>query len=592
MVFFKRFKLPFVNIPRLLEFSFFYRKQIVTLFLLSLFSSAFFLIGPYLSKLFMDEAFIGRNLKKFLNLSCFGVIIFIFSTAIRVFGDIVRNRIAIKLRLSLTSKFIRKFYSLDMSFFQSKSVGENIYRLSGIEGIAGFILEQCPSLLVDIVKLPIILGVSLWLNIHMTIFLIVLSPLFLLRSVYLQKKLRPIYEQMWETSALISKKVHEAFSRILLVKAFGLESYQRHVYIKYLIENIRLRLKSFRWGLVNSVTSSFLSKAIYGAIALYGGWLIIKGRLTIGSYTAVILYLTQLGGLLESFTHKFEYFMQQAVSFEKFFEIMELEPKIKDTPGAKSLTSIKGEIKFNNVYFGYQPDKPIFKGINFAIPPFSWVAIAGSSGCGKTTLANLILRLYDPQEGRIFLDGLDLKDIKLKSLRENIAIVTQQPLLFDLSIKENIGYGIRGISQERVEQAARIAAVSDFINQLPQGYDTLIGEDACCLSGGLKQRIALARAVSRNPDLLVLDEATSSVDSLTEEKIFKALRQKRQGLSTIIISHRLFSVREADRIYFLTKEGTIEEGKHSQLLKASQSYKDFFNNQMETKNEDKISLST
>jgi len=436
--------------------------------------------------------------------------------------------------------------------------------------------------LVDIFKLPIILGVSLWLNARITIIFLILSPLFILPNAYLQKKLKPLYEEIWKHGAKLSKHIHEVFSRILIIKAFGLESYQRRIYTKSLINNIRWRIKSFRWTIISSLSSSFLSKAIFGGIALYGGWLIIEGRMTIGSYTAVMLYLNQLGGLFMSLGDRFGHFIQQTVSFDKFFEVMDIQPQVKDIEGAKILRSIKGEIRFKDVWFGYQKEKAIFRKLDLSIPAFSWVAIVGPSGCGKTTLANLILRLYEPWEGGILLDEFDLKTIKSSSLREKIAIATQEPLLFDVSIRENISYGLKGISQDGIEASAGIASVHDFITQLPHGYDSFIGEDACRLSQGLKQRIALARAILRNTHLLILDEATSSVDSLTEEKIFRALRQKRQGLSTIIISHRLFSIKDADRIYFL-ENGKIGEGTHAQLLSESKSYRDFFHNQMEEK---------
>lgn len=561
-----------------IKFFFPYKKQILLLFLLSLFSSSLALTGPYLSKLFIDKAFIDKNLAKFLNLSILGAVLFVFSMLVKVAGDIVKNRIAIKLKLNLARRFIRKFYSLDISFFQSKSVGENVYRLSDVSNVAKFILEQCPRLLGDIFKLPIILGVSLWINTQMGVFLLILSPLFFLHSVYLQKKLKPIYEELWKHSALVSKKIYEAFSRVLIIKAFGLESYQKRIYLKSWIKNIRWSIKSFRWAIISSLNSSFLSKAIYGAIALYGGWLIIKGRMTLGSYTAVMLYLKQLGGLLESLSHNFEYLVQETISFNKFFEVMNAQSKIKNAQEARVLQSIKGEIQFNNVWFGYN-GKTVIKRLSFKIPPCSWTGIAGPSGSGKTTLINLILRLYDPEDGRIYLDGLDLREISLSSLREKITIATQQPLLFDVSIKENISYGLRNIREEKIIEAAKIACVHDFISQLPQGYDTFIGEDAYRLSQGLKQRIAIARAILRNPDLLILDEATSSVDSFTEERIFKALRQRRQGLSTIIISHRLFSIKDAERIYFLREDGRLEEGIHSQFLSESAAYRDFFHNQ-------------
>jgi ATP-binding cassette subfamily B protein len=294
-----------------------------------------------------------------------------------------------------------------------------------------------------------------------------------------------------------------------------------------------------------------------------------------------MLYIAQLGAILGSLGYKLEYFTQGTILLEKFFEVMNLEPRIKDLPGAVNIRFLKGEIHFNDVWFGYQQNRPILKGVNFTIPPSFWISIVGPSGCGKTTLVNLILRLYEPSRGKVLLDGLDLRLIRLESLRKKIAIATQQPFLFDVPIKENIAYGLKGVSEEQITQAAKAACVHDFIEQLPKGYDTLIGEDACRLSQGLKQRIAIARAIARDPDLLILDEATSSVDSPTEERIFKALREKRQGLSTIVVSHRLFSIKDADRIYFFRQDGNIEEGTHSQLLFASPLYRDFFQNQQE-----------
>ena len=558
-----------------------YTKQILFLSLLSLISSSFLLVSPFLSKLFMDDAFLARNLSRFLHLSVWGVVIFALSTLFKVVEDVVENKIAIKLKLNFTDRFIRKLYSFDVDFLQSKSIGENVYRLADAATSVDFMVQQCPNLLVDLFKLVIILGISLWISLPMTLFLLLLSPLFLVHSLYIQKKLNPIYQELWNQSAKLSKEIHEAFSKILIIKVFGLESYQRHTYLKSLINNIRLTIKSFRWSVINSLGSSFLSKAVYGAVTLYGGWLIIKGRLTIGSYTAAMLYLMQIGGLLGSLSSRFEYFTKELISLERFFEIMDKEPGIKDSPGAKKLESISGVIQFKNVWFSYPQKKPIFQALNLEVPPHSWIGIVGPSGCGKSTLINLMLRLYEPQQGEVFLDGMDLRTLRLNSLRKNIAIATQQPFLFDVSIRENIGYGLKNLTQEEIEESARIACLDDYIKELPQGYDSLIGEDACCLSQGLKQRVAIARAIARKPDLLIFDEAASSVDSFTEEKMLRALRQKRQGLSTIIISHRLSSVKDADKIYFLNKDAMIEEGAHSQLLLESAAYRDFFQNQIE-----------
>ncbi|MCX5699018.1 MAG: ABC transporter ATP-binding protein [Candidatus Omnitrophica bacterium] len=547
--------------------------------LLKLVSNGFLLASPFLSKLYMDDAFLARNLGKFLRISVWGASIFILSALFLALEDILKNKTLIKLKLNFVNKFIRKFYSLELEFFQSKSVGENAYRLADIDAQADFVVEQCPRLLVDLFKLVIILGISLWVNLPMTVFLLLLSPLFLIHSFYIQRKLNPIYKELWKSHAKLSKKIHEAFSRILIIKAFGLEPGQRHAYLRSLIKNIRLGIKSFRWSLLNSLNSSFLSKAVYGIVTIFGGWLIIKGRLTIGSYTAAMLYLMQLGGLLESLSYRFEYIAKESVALERFLEIMDRQPKIKDLPGVRSLGSLKGFIQFKNVTFGYQQKKLIFKGLNLDILPQAWIAIVGPSGCGKTTLINLILRLYEPNQGELFLDGIDLKMIRLNDLRKNIAIATQQPLLFDVSVRENISGGLKKITPEEVEGAARIACLDDYMKELPRGLDTLIGEDACLLSHGLKQRVALARAIARKPGLLILDEAMSSVDVFTEEKILLALRQKRRDLSTIIISHRLFTVKDAERIYFLKGDSLIEEGTHAELISKSQPYQDFFKNQ-------------
>jgi ABC-type multidrug transport system fused ATPase/permease subunit len=556
-----------------------YTKQLIFLVLLELVSSSFLLVSPFLSKLYMDDAFLARNFNRFVHISAWGAVIFILSTLFLVLEDIVKNKISVKLKINFVNKFIRKFYSFELEFFQSKTVGENAYRLADIDLQTDFIVEQFPHFLVDLFKLVIILGVSLWVNLPMTLFLLLLSPVFLIHSFYIQRKLNPIYEELWDYGAKLSKKIHEAFSKILIIKALGLESQQRHIYLKFLIANIRLKIKSFRWSLINSLNSSFLSKAVYGIVTLFGGWLIIKGRLTIGSYTAVMLYLMQLGGILESLSYRFAYLARESVSLSKFLEIMDSQAGIMDLPGASSLQSIPGVIQFKNVTFGYQQKKPIFNGLNLEFPSQLWIGIVGPSGCGKSTLVNLILRLYEPRQGKILLDGMDLRMIRLGSLRKNMAIATQHPLLFDLSIRENISCGLKNITQEEIKEAARTACLDDYIKELPQGYDTLIGEDAYLLSHGLKQRVALARAIVRKPGLLILDEAISSVDLFTEEKILRVLRQKRLNLSTIVISHRLFTIKDADRIYFLKGDSVVEEGTHTQLLAQSQSYRDFFKNQ-------------
>jgi len=557
----------------------YYPGQLWLLVFLKLISASFLLVAPFLSKLYMDEAFLSENFGKFLVISVFGIGVFILSTVFLALEDLARNRLMMRLKFNFANKLIRKLCSLELAFFRSRSTGESVYRLSNLDVPTDFLVEQYPCFLVDLLKLIVVLVVSFWVNWYMTLALLILAPLFLKQRFYLQSKLRPIYTSLWESTAKLSKKIHESFSRVMVIKALGLEPYQRHGYLKLLVENIRLNIEGFRWSVFYSLNSSFLSKAVYGAVMLLGGWFIIKGKISVGSYTAAMLYLMQVGALMESLSYRFEHIAKESVSIEKFMEVMDSQPGIRNCPGSARIDAVNGAVSFKNVVFGYNAATPVFNGLNMRINPSGWTAIVGPSGCGKTTLINLLLRFYDPWQGQIFLDGRDLKDIRLEDLRMHIALAPQEPLLFDVSLRENIVCGRKNISQGQIDEAVRIACLDGFIKDLPQGYDTLAGEEACILSYGFKQRLSLARAIAGNPGLLVLDEAISSVGALIEERILKALREKRQGAATIIISHRLLAAKDAQRVYFINNGGLVTEGTHIELMSVNPQYREFFSNQ-------------
>jgi ABC-type multidrug transport system fused ATPase/permease subunit len=557
-----------------------YAGKMLVLVGFGLLSAVFFLVGPYLSKPYIDQSFLNKDLTVFIKITLIGIAIFLVSTASSLTEEVIKKRISIKVKLSLARKFIGKLYSLDYGFFQSKSTGESLYRISDIDMVAQFMLNDLPRLVVDFFSLLAILSIALFVDFRLTIMLVILSPAFILQSIYIRRKVVPIYNEIWKSNANLSKKVQEAFAKIQIIKAFRLEKFQDRYYIKLLIQNIRLGLKSFRWFIVSSLTSTFLAEAICGALSIYGGWLIIKGKLSLGSYTAVMLYIGQFATLLQSLSSHFEFVMQQSVSIDKFFEVMEMQPRIRDLPQAQKIASCRGGVFFAGATFGYEEAKPVVSNLNLKIPEGVWAGIAGPSGCGKTTLINLLLRMYELWDGRVTIGDRDIREIKLDSLRERVAIATQEPLLFDLSIRENIGYGLKHPGEEKITEAVRLVLADDFIRGLPQGYDTLLGENACHLSQGYKQRIALARAIVRDSDLLILDEATSSIDSATEEKILRSLRQRRQGRTTLIVSHRLSTIKDAEKIYFFLPDGKVEEGGHEELLEKSPAYREFFANQM------------
>ncbi|MGD0336682.1 MAG: ABC transporter ATP-binding protein [Candidatus Omnitrophota bacterium] len=576
--------LPKNNYPKFfqsLRFFLPYRRRIILLIGLEILSAAFLLAGPYFSKFYIDKAFLNKNMAAFLKITIFGAAVFLVSSVATLTRDIIKKKSSSRIKINLAGKFIKHLFSLDLSFFQSHSIGENFYRISDIDTISHFIAEDIPALVADLFKLTAIFSISLFLDYRLAAAMVILSPFFFLQSFKIRKKLRSLYEELWKSQIKLSKRLQEGLSRILVIKAFSLERLQRYAYMRFLIENIRLSLKIFRWSTFKSLATNIFSRLAYGMIALYGGWLIIKGSLSLGTYTAAMLYIGQIGILLEGFASRFEYFMQKTVAVEKFLEIVETTPGIKDSVDAVVIPSLSRDIVFDSVTFGYSADRPVFRNLNLRIPLGKWVGIAGPSGCGKTTLLNLILRLYEPQAGRILIGGYDIRNIKMDSLREKVAIATQEPLLFDLSIRENIAYGLSFLSDEGLYQALEVVRAGGFVKTLAQGIHTNIGENAAILSQGYKQRIALARAIVRNPELLLLDEATSSIDSQSEEGIFRSLRRERAVKSTIVISHRLFSIADADRIFFLTGTGRVEEGTHRELMEKSNEYREFFQAQLQ-----------
>lgn len=559
----------------------FCRKNLLALFLLNFISSLFFLAGPYLSRSYIDRSFLLRDFANFLRISVIGIIIFLGSTLASLAEETIRNQNLVKIKLKLSRRFVRKIFSLDISYFHRHSTGENIYRFSSIEEVTRLVGEHFPKLIVDIIKLVIILGIAFWINSHLTFMLLILSPLILFQNIYFRKKVRPLYSELWEFGARFSKRLQESLSKMELIHILNLKINQSNFCIRILVQQLRLNVKRIRWFVLYSLTSTVLSKVIYGLLSLYGGWMIIKEELSLGSFTAVMLYLTQAGGLFNSLSYRMEYLIQQGIALEKFFEIMEKKSSIYDKADARELKKIEKEISFQEIYFEYEKGRPVFSDFDLTLPLGKWIGIVGPSGSGKTTLVNLLVRLYEPQGGAIFLDSENIRNFKIDSLRERISLVTQEPFLFDLSIKDNLCIGLKEVNQMQLQEVLEIVQLYDFVRKLPFGLDTILGENACCLSEGQKQKVSLARSILRRPDILILDEATSSIDSSSEAKIFSTLRKKREGLTTIIISHRLSAVKDAEIIFLFAPDGKTESGTHAELLAKSSNYQNFFQGQIE-----------
>jgi len=365
-----------------------------------------------------------------------------------------------------------------------------------------------------------------------------------------------------------------------LVKVFGKEDYEIRKFEESFSKIKDFEIKNAKLSNISNFSSSVLDRLISGMIALYGGYQLIKGNMTLGSLTAFMIYSVQLIGLANSIGGFYEAFTVNSLSCQRLAEILDMKQQIKDRQKSIAARISEGKIEFRNIYFGYKKEKYVLKGLNFIIPPFSKIALVGASGCGKTTLLNLILRLYEPDSGSILVDGIDNRDIKSESLKGQTGMVLQEPFLFNGTIANNILYAKEDASLDEIIEAARIAEAHNFISGLSKKYDTEIGENGCRISEGQKQRLAIARAVVKRPKILIIDEGLSSIDANTELRIIDNLKKEFADSTIIIVSHRLSTVQEMDLVYFLESPTKINIGTHNELVAQSPAYRELFANQI------------
>jgi ATP-binding cassette subfamily B protein len=312
-----------------------------------------------------------------------------------------------------------------------------------------------------------------------------------------------------------------------------------------------------------------------------GGWQISQGNLTGPAFVAYLAGVALLLHPIELVTSQYNEFKQTEASVERVFDLLAIAPNLQDAPNAKPLPPITGKVDFDRVSFGYESDRPVLISLDLKVNPGQVIALVGHSGAGKSTIINLLLRFYDPQKGQILIDGIDIKEVTIESLRHQIGVVPQDTLLFSGTIAQNIAYGQTELDFEAIARAAKIANAHDFINQFPQNYHTWVGERGANLSGGQRQRLAIARAVLRNPHILILDEATSALDSESEGLVQEALERAMENRTVFIIAHRLSTVRRADTILVLEKGRIVESGSHSQLLAQDGRYTQFYARQFQ-----------
>ncbi len=520
-----------------------------------------FLVKPALDDIFFQKK------ATMLYLIPLAILAIYFVKGVCTYGQaVLMNYIGQRIVMDLRNDLYNHIHRQSLAFFHKNPTGMLMSRITNdVTLIQSAVSEALTSLLKDSFSLIGLVFVIFYRDWKLAIIAAFVFPLTIYPIAKFGEKLRKVATGTQVTLGSLSNLLQETISGIRIVKAFGMEPYEGKRFGRENEELFRLFMKSASIRAVSGPFMEFLGGLGIAAIVFYGGYQVIQGTSTPGTFFSFLTALIMLYEPVKRLTNVNNTIQQGIAGATRVFEILDMEPDIANADGAIPLPPVQGEIRLENVSFRYEA-APVLKNINLAIRPGEIVAFVGSSGAGKTTLANLIPRFYDITEGRILLDGLDIRAVTLESLRAQIAMVTQQTILFNDTVRNNIAYGDIEKDDDAVIEAARAANAHHFIEQLPEGYDTMIGEQGVRLSGGERQRLTIARAILRDAPVLILDEATSSLDTESEREVQVAIDNLMRGRTTLVIAHRLSTIQNSDRICVLAGGRIVEEGTHEELL--------------------------
>jgi ABC-type multidrug transport system fused ATPase/permease subunit len=476
---------------------------------------------------------------------------------------------------TLRNQIYAHLQTLSLRFFENQRTGTLMTRLTkDVESIDKLVTTDVAEIIAETVTFFAIVSYLLYANWQMTTLILVTLPIMIALSQFFGSFLRDAYRDIQDQSAAINNHLQETLSNAKLVKSCANEQFEVDRFSNYNQAHLNANLQAIK------LSSGFMPvidvmNALGAVVVLsYGSWEVIHQNLTLGELTAFLAYLNPISQPAKRYSRVFHILQKGAIALERIFELLDTQPDVIEKPDAIHLPTLQGRIQFQDVQFAYSPNCPVIHDLNLTIEPGMTVALVGSSGAGKSTIAHLAARFYDPTQGQVSIDGYDLRDIHLNSLRQRMGIVSQETLLLYGSVQENIAYGSPGASLAEIESAAKIAQAHDFITQLTQGYDTKIGERGIKLSGGQRQRIAIARAILRDPQFLILDEATSALDTEAEYLIQQALQQLLKTRTCLVIAHRLSTIQAADLIAVVEAGRIVESGSHQALLAKGDRYAD------------------
>jgi subfamily B ATP-binding cassette protein MsbA len=532
---------------------------------------------PLVSKPAIDEIFVSKDMTALTWIPFVIIGIFLFKGLCSYGQVILMSSIGMRIVTDLRNKLYECIQRQSLAFFTENSTGILMSRITNdVLSVQTTVSEAVTALVKDSFTLICLVGVIFYTDWKLALIAMVVFPLTAYPIAHFGKKMRKVTTASQITMGALTSLLQETISGTRIVKAFGMEKYESK---RFSVENERLFSLVMKTISVNAISSplmEFLGGLGIAAVIFYGGYSVVHGYSTPGKFFSFLAALLMLYEPVKRLTNINNTINQGIAGGERIFSIIDRVPDIIDKPGAVNLPQITKSIDIENVTFRYE-EKPVLKNINLSIRAGEVVAFVGMSGGGKTSLVNLIPRFYDVSEGRVLIDGVDIRDVKLQSLRSQVAIVTQQTILFNDTVKNNIAYGDIQRTEEDIVNAAKAANAHDFILKLPQGYESNIGELGTKLSGGEKQRISIARALLKDAPILILDEATSSLDTEAEIEVQDALDNLMKGRTTLVIAHRLSTIRNADRIIALVNGEIVEEGNHETLMAKKGEYYRLYN---------------
>ncbi len=526
------------------------------------------------------------------NLSYLGIIIttligaYALNQLVKIGDNYVRHSLGEKFIFDLRVRLYAYLQKMSLSFFERTSTGELMSRVTNdLSALESFVTHGSALTAVDCMRLiggATILFVLDW---RLAALVMIPVPILALAFRHYNTKIRPVYRQVRARLGNINAKLQDNLSGIRVIQAFAREDIEYKRFSKESERYYQARVKGIRYWSIFFPAIGFFGAMGTVIVLGVGSIMVVKDQMSLGTLVAFIAYIASIYDPINRLTEVDNIFQEAIAAGERIFELLDEAMEVKDAPDAIGLPVIQGEMVFDQVQFKYGSGDPVLHSVSFTMAPGEVVALVGPSGAGKTSIANLICRFYDPVKGHISVDGYNLRRIKLTSLRSQVAVVLQDSFLFNNTVAENLHYGKPEATKHELIAAARAANAHDFIMQLPDGYDTEVGERGVKLSGGQKQRLALARAILADPRILILDEATSSVDAEAEYLIQQALERVLKGRTALIIAHRLSTIRNADKIIVLDRGRIAETGNHTELMQRGGLYNQLYQRQMEMTSE-------